>query len=157
MVRRNNAFQRSPWEDRFERPTLTMLRGGLARPEASLFDRACTELARLFDRSGEIRWNGECWKWTVVFDRGRRGDAGPLAVVIPNPAELQVAATFAPEFLRQVQRLRLRRAVRDGLELAADPFDSDWCVWPISARTVLDEVLGLIRRKREFHLRAQSQ
>jgi hypothetical protein len=144
MVRRNLNIDRDAWNDRFRSPSVSELRAALKRDAAGLFERACRGLRELQDAAEAVVWNGECWKWTVAFEG--TGDNQPTVVIIPNPSDLQVAARLSPERVRAARRLAVRRAVREGLDLAADPFDSEWCVWSVSARGVLDEIVTLLGR-----------
>jgi hypothetical protein len=41
----------------------------------------------------------------------------------------------------------MKRAVRDGVDLAQDPFDTRWGVWSIHAESLLEEVVDLIELK----------
>jgi len=142
MVRRNLNIERAAWNDRFRAPSVNELRAALKRDAAGLFERACRGLRELQDAAEAVVWNGECWKWTVAFEGA--GDDRAMVVIIPNPSDLQVAARLSPDRVRTARRMAVRRAVREGLDLAADPFDSEWCVWSVSARGVLDEIVTLL-------------
>lgn len=133
---------RIPWEDRFNEPSLKDLRQGLPDPFADLFDAACRELEAICGGRRHIVWHGSCWKWTLGFSARRRK---PLAVVIPNPQDFQIAMRVEPGFVASVWDRRMKRAVRDGLGLAADPFDTDWGVWTITSQAMLRDVIKLIR------------
>jgi hypothetical protein len=79
----------------------------------------------------------------------------PLAVLIPAPGNLQVAIPLDREFARSLPTQRMTRALREGLELAQDPFDTRWGVWHIQAAAIVDDVLDLVELKlRHLGLRA---
>ena len=144
MVRKEpQAHYRIPWEDRFNRPSQGELREPLPATSARLFDTAREELGEIFGDRMRVDWLGSCWKWTLGFGKGRSRE--PLAVMIPNPDDLQIAMRVKADFIREVWPRRMKRAVRDGLGLAADPFDTHWGVWTITSKPMLEEVLRLVR------------
>jgi hypothetical protein len=139
---------RKAWEDRFNQPGIDRLRRDLRAPEGALFDDARSELAALEDCRETLIWHGLSWKWTLEYRVGRAPH--PLAVLIPNPTDLQIAVMVQPDFVRSVWNRRMKRALRDGLELAAAPFDTQWGVWSLTSQSLLDEVMDLVREKLEF-------
>jgi hypothetical protein len=48
------------------------------------------------------------------------------------------------EFCNLLASRRLKRPVRDGLDLATEPFDNRWGVWSINAGSLLDDLQDLI-------------
>ncbi len=139
---------RQAWDDRFNKPVVERLRAGLPSAGGSLFDDARAELLAIEECREAIVWHGLCWKWTLEYTVGPA--TKPLAVLIPNPVDLQIAVMVQPDFIKRVWRRPMKRALRDGLELAAAPFDTEWGVWSISSQSFLDEVMDLIREKIEF-------
>ena len=71
----------------------------------------------------------------------------PLAILIPSPLDLQVAVPMKREFARTVAARRMRRAMRDGMVLAQEPFDTRWGIWSIQAEGLLEDVVDLIELK----------
>ena len=59
-------------------------------------------------------------------------------------------------FARSLPTRRMKRTLRDGLELAQDPFDTRWGVWSIQAEGLLHDVVDLIERKLR-HLNRQAK
>ena len=149
MVREGaNRHHRIAWEDRFNRPSERQLREALKAPSAQLFDAARDELTELCGERVSVDWQGSCWKWTLGF--GSKRNLPPVAVLIPNPEDFQIAMRVDDAFVQEVWPRRLKRAVRDGLGLAAAPFDTEWSVWTITSKPMLKEVLGLVRENLAF-------
>src|SRR5688572_4876486 len=149
MVQQKKRRQpRKAWEDRFNQPEIPDLRHQLGSRAGPIFEEARAELLGIEDCRESLVWHGLSWKWTLEYRIGR--SPKPLAVLIPNPADLQIAVMVQPDFVRQVWNRRMKRAFRDGLELAAAPFDTQWGVWSLTGQSLLDEVMDLVREKLEF-------
>ena len=41
----------------------------------------------------------------------------------------------------------MSRAVRDGIMLAGDPFDTNWAVWSIQSAAMVDDLVDLVELK----------
>lgn len=140
------SYDRSAWEDRFNEPTLRALREPLGADALKAFDRADAALRELTGSAEpKLIWHGACWRWTLEYKFNRGRDT--LAVLVPNPADLQLAAPVSEAFVESLPKRRLKRAVRDGLELASPPFDTNWAVWSLTSVSLLEEVLSLLERK----------
>jgi hypothetical protein len=142
---KSKVYDRIAWEDRFNRPTTATLRAGLDGKSRRLFDRLRRHLLELDGVSEDYAWRGDCWRWTVEY-RIKRGDE-PLAIVIPSPLDLQLAVPMDPEFAHSLSTRRMKRAVRDGVDLAQDPFDTHWGIWSIQAANLLEDVVDLVELK----------
>ena len=136
---------RIAWEDRFSEPTVARLREELPYPAARLFDKFRRRLLELDQIKETFSWHGPCWRWTIEFHTSH--SAEPLALVIPSPPDLQLAIPLDRDFARSLPVRRMKRAVRDGLELAQDPFDTHWGVWSVQSAALLDDLLELIDLK----------
>ena len=139
------SFARIAWTDRFNAPTAAQLREGLAAPARHLFDNLRSRLSELDGVSESMVWHGECWRWTLEY-RTRHSDQ-PLAIVVPCPTDLQLVMPLTAEFTKSLPMQRLKRAVRDGLELAKEPFDNRWGVWSIVGNGLLDDLQDLVELK----------
>jgi len=113
-------------------------------PARALFDAARKHLLEQDGVTESFAWYGECWHWSLEYRT--RLSPEPLAVVIPSPADLQLALPLEPEFMESLPLKRMKRAIRDGLELAQEPFHTRWGVWSL-ASTVLDDLQDLIEMK----------
>jgi hypothetical protein len=139
------GYDRSAWEDRFNRPTIDGLRGSLGAIEKKLFDRLRRELLSLEDVTEGYGWHGDCWRWTVEFHTKHSED--PLAVIVPSPSDLQLAVPLERDFVRSLPQRRMKRSVRDGIGLAQDPFDTRWGVWSIQSGGLLEDLVDLVELK----------
>ena len=139
------AYERLAWEDRFNRPTARRLKAGLEARAAGLFDLLRGHLLELDGVTEGYAWRGACWRWTVEYRTKLSKD--PLAILIPSPLDLQVAVPMKREFARTVAARRMKRAMRDGMVLAQEPFDTRWGVWSIQAEGLLEDVVDLIELK----------
>ena len=135
------------WQDRFSRPSIHHLREDLHGPARQAFDSLVSGLRGVSDLSEACAWHGECWRWTVEFRIA--GSMEPLAVIIPCPADLQLAMPLTHEFVRSLPLKRLKRSIRDGLELAQEPFDTHWGVWSIDSAGLIDDLLDLVEMKQQ--------
>jgi hypothetical protein len=139
------AYERIAWEDRFNRPTVARLRAGLEAKPRRLFDQLRRHLLEFEGVTEGFAWRGHCWRWTVEY-RTKQGDE-PLAIVIPSPLDLQLAVPMDRKFARSLTAKRMKRAVRDGVDLAQDPFDTHWGIWSIQATNLLEDVVDLVELK----------
>lgn len=139
------SYVRSPWSDRFREPTTRQLRDELPGKVRHVFDAVRKRLLEIDGVREQFAWYGECWHWSIEY-RTRLSDE-PLAVVIPSPQDLQLALPLDREFTSSLQLKRMKRAVRDGLELAQEPFDTRWGIWSLGGTGMLDDLQDLIERK----------
>jgi hypothetical protein len=141
--------KRSPWQDEFNVPTLDDLRIDLPLPSAELFDTMRAFLLSNENILEEMRWYGDCWFWTISYYlKGENTDDDlPIAVIIPAPDNLQVAAPLDRDFLAQLNTRRMKRAIRDGIDLAAEPYSTQWAVWPVNAKNLLEELVSLLKQR----------
>jgi len=142
-----------PWQDRFTEPTPDALRSSLSE-EATLFlDRIRQTLLAQKGVSEKVGWYGINWCWSIEYRFGRRSDL--MAVLIPSPTDLQLAIPIEPSFVNSLPYRRLKRSIRDGLDLARAPFDTRWAVWSINQAHMLDDLEELLGRW-DRHLRSAN-
>lgn len=145
------------WHDRFKVPTVQRLREALSPSTRSAFDNLLANLRDIDGVSESLAWHGECWRWTIEFHSHSPGPGirmgrgmnqrDALAVIVPNPADLQLAMPMSRDFAQSLPVKRMKSAVRDGLELAQEPFDSHWGVWSITSRSLIDDLQDLVELK----------
>ncbi len=146
------TYQRRAWDDRFNRPTVPALRGGLKPVVRSLFDKLHKRLTE-FDRvASTVTWYGDSWRWVVEYRVSR--ERQPFAVIVPSPEELQLAVPTSQQLIAELATRRLKRAVRDGLELACEPFDTRWAIWPVASASLLPDLVHVLDHKRRFMVRS---
>jgi hypothetical protein len=143
--RRPKAFERLAWTDRFKAPACQMLRLALDAQARSRFDLIRKRLLELPGISETVAWYGDCWHWSLEY-RTRLAPE-PLAIIIPSPEDLQLALPMDAEFARTLPMQRLKRAVRDGLELALEPYHSRWSIWSVNAIALIDDLQDVLEMK----------
>jgi hypothetical protein len=148
----STAYKKIAWEDRFNRPDVPAFRAALKANDRSLFDRLCKHIGELERVSQGVAWYGESWRWVVEFRAAR--EPQPFAVIVPSPEDLQLAMPTSRQFAAEISTRRLKRAVRDGLELAGEPFDTRWAVWSVNSASLLAELMHLLEDKRRFLVRS---
>ena len=141
----STAYDRIAWEDRFNRPTVTQLKAGLDKPAGKLFEHLRRHFLELDGVSEGFAWHGDCWRWTVEYRTKHSDD--PLAVLVPSPADFQLAVPLDPDFIQSLPMRRMKRALRDGVGLAQEPFDTHWGVWSINAESLIDDLIDLVESK----------
>ncbi|MDP7070017.1 MAG: hypothetical protein QF561_01560 [Phycisphaerales bacterium] len=141
--------KRSPWQDEFSVPSISDLRMDLPVPAAELFDVARDFLNAREGILESLRWYGDCWFWAVTYflEGEDTAEDEPVAIIVPAPDNLQIAAPLDQEFVSQLNTRRMKRAIRDGLELASEPYSTKWAVWPVTAKNMLDEVTALLTQR----------
>ena len=139
------GYDRPAWEDRFNRPTVHQLRSALNRASKRLYDRLRQYLLALDEVTEEFAWHGDCWRWTIEY-RTEHADE-PLAVLVPSPTDLQLAVPLDPDFIESLSMRRMKRALREGVGLAQEPFDTHWGVWSLQAEGLLEDLVDLVELK----------
>lgn len=137
------------WKDEFNPPTPEELRGALPADTADLFDGCRSGLAALEGLVERPRWFGDCWFWTLAYyiEGEATEDDLPVALIIPALEDLQVASPLDEEFLDGLNTRRMKRAIRDGLELATPPYSTRWAIWSIGAQNMLDDVMAIVKQR----------
>ena len=142
---KSTTYNRDAWSDRFNQPAAQTLEASLQAAPAKLFAEARRWLKEIEGVSEVTCWYGDCWKWVLEY---RVADASTLlAVLVPSPTDLQLAIPVDPDFLRAISTRRLKRAVRDGLDLAAEPFDTKWGVWSLQSASLVGDLQDLLLQK----------
>jgi len=138
------------WQDRFTEPSPDQLREGLPEESSLFFDRIRSGILERKGVTEKVAWYGINWCWSIEYRMGRRNDLA--AVLIPSPTDLQLAIPIEPAFTNSLPYRRLKRSIRDGLDLARAPFDTRWAVWSVNQAHILDDLDELLARW-DRHLR----
>ena len=133
----------SKWTDEFNKPTLRDLRDLVVCDAKKAFDKACSKVEGLGEFEIHVQWYGECWFWSVAFTPV--GADSPLAIIVPSPEDIQIASQLTHEFIDQLSTRRLKRFVRDGLELAMAPHDTNWAVWSIPTTNAVEDIMPVLK------------
>lgn len=148
------VYERKPWRDRFNQPTPSELRAGLPAPVVELFDEARRILRRIDGVMETVGWYGSSWRWSIEYRLRRQDD--PLVVLVPSPEDFQLAMPLERTFVESLPTHRMKRAIRDGLELAQEPFDTRWGVWSVQYPTLLEDLRSLVTRRLDHLESAKS-
>lgn len=140
----------SIWTDEFNVPTVKGLRELLDPDSKKAFDKALSKIHSLGKIEEELRWFGDCWYWSVALMAENMEE--PLAIIIPVAEDLQIATMLSHEFIDQLSTRRLKRFVRDGLELAMPPHQTNWAIWAIPTPVAVEDVMPVIKNKYKYHL-----
>ena len=140
----------SIWTDEFNTPTVEGLRGLVELDAKKAFDKARSKILALHDEiSEELLWFGDCWFWTVAFSLS--GQEQPLAILIPSAEDFQIAAPLDAEFVDQLSTRRLKRFVRDGIDLALPPHKTNWAIWSVPTPGALEDLMPVLKNKCKFY------
>lgn len=139
----------SIWTDEYKTPTADALRKLIINDAKKAFDKTRSKLLALGDVREDLLWFGDCWYWTIAFYSEHAED--PLAILIPSPEDLQIASPLTMDFIEQLSTRRLKRFVRDGLELAMPPYQTNWAIWSIPTPAALEDVMPVMKSKYKFY------
>jgi len=135
----------SPWADRFNRPTVDRLAESLDADNLALFKETRQMLCDIKLTHESVAWRGECWKWTIEFRTAPTEET--LAILIPSPENVQLAVPMTREFVASLPMRRLKKAVREGLDLASEPFDTNLAIWSIASPGLIADLNDLLHRR----------
>ena len=147
------TYERLTWIDRFNVPTIEKLRQDLPPHAQETFDDFHGQFQEITGIEAQPMWYGHSWYWAIGYSWGPSGT--PLAVIVPNPEDLQLAIQFDRDLIESMPMERMKRAVRDGLDLAREPFHTQWAVWSIAGTKLVDDLLQVIELKRQ-HLASKA-
>jgi hypothetical protein len=147
----SDRYQKIAWADRFQQPSIDLLRDAIGSKPRHNFDVLRKRLLEIDRITETLAWYGDCWKWSIEYrTRLNKPPGDPLVVLIPCPQDVQMALPLDRDFAQSISIKRMKRAVRDGLELAQEPFDTRWSVWSLGnggGAGLLDDLQDLIELK----------
>lgn len=138
----------TPWQDRFRTPDVQSLRSTVDPESLTAFDRIRTHLLSIESIDEGPGWHGSSYCWCLEYRLPGREE--PLAILIPSPIDLQLAMPIDEAFLGQLPLRRMKRGIRDGLDLASPPFHTNWAIWSLSPANLLEELEDVINRRVRF-------
>ncbi len=145
MSRKKNPYARPVWGDRFNEPAVKELRADLPNGSVEIFD-SMRQIMQDLDGIHEVCvWRGDAWRWTIEYRT--EPSAPPLAILIPRPDDLQLAIPFEDGEVDQLSTDQLKKTVLEGLELAQDPFDTNWGLWSLQFPGMTDQLGGLVQER----------
>lgn len=144
------------WADRFNTPTADGLRKAMDKPLGDLIETARTWLAEFGTLQEEVSWQGESWRWTLVYRTSGAASRYPWAYLIPNPDGPKLAIPLDESEVRKLPLARAKKHVRDGITTAKRVDNTLWAVWDVGSKTALDEVFDLVKRRHKLALEAAN-
>lgn len=139
------TYIRNVWEDRFHQPDIDQLKSGLSKDATALFDQLRTHLCNINGVAEEVAWHGPCWRWSVQYSISKVKE--PLVLLVPSPEDLQLAVPMDRDIANALSSHSFKRVIRDGLDMAREPFDTRWCVWSVQFANMLEELTQMIDMK----------
>ena len=138
----------SIWTDEFKTPTVEGLRKLLLNDCKKAFDKASSKIHALGEIREELIWFGDCWFWTVAFMT--EYSQQPLAIIVPFEEDMQIASPMSHAFIKQLSTRRLKRFVRDGVELAMPPHETEWAVWSAATPAAVEDIMPVLKSLYKF-------
>ena len=123
------TYQRIPWTDYFCEPSINQLKAELTEDASRLFGAIRPKLTGMEGVTEKLKWFGDGWHWTIGYFTRNRED--PLAVLIPNPTDLQLAMNVDREFINRLSNDQIKKSLREG----GSPIGLPLFLWGISRRT----------------------
>jgi len=142
------AYTVDPWQDRFQTPDVATLRKAVDPESVESFDRVRSYLRDIEGVTETPGWHGTTYCWCLEYRLPGREE--PLGILIPSPIDLQLAMPIDVPFLDQLPIRRMKRAIRDGLDLASPPFDTTWAIWSLTPGSFLDELEDVVDRRVKY-------
>jgi len=142
---------RSPWENRWEEPSLEELIAPYQDNAKKVIDLLLEQLDSLEDVERSIRWHGVAWKWTIQYSLADEAveDDRPLCYLVPKPEQLVVSIPMTQGVIATLPMRRLNRYVRDSIRSAKRAVELYWATWTPTAMTEVEHLVDLVKRKRK--------
>ena len=144
----NDPLPKIPWLDEFNTPSTDALREIMVPDTALVFDQLYSYLSGCDDLEEDLAWYGDGWHWTITWTGPWQKE--PLVLVIPAPEDLLVAMPMAPGFYENLPVRRLKRFIRDGLDIGRSPYDTRWGVWPIPSANLVKDIRHLVEQRLKY-------
>ena len=143
---------RLAWEDRWTQPTLEQLLKPLREQTRDIFQAMMSEQIETIDGVEQhLIWYGAAWRWTIEYRVPLGGqDSTNLLYLVPNPETPVVSVPLPDSVVQQLPVKRLNKYVRDGIRSAKCAVELHWAVWSPNARTEVEHLGDLIRRKHKL-------
>lgn len=143
---------RSPWQDRWNKPTVEQLLEPIKETHRKAIDNIMAAVEEYEGITRDVVWSGEGWQWTVEYLLDGHHTSGPespdaMAYLIPDPELPILAIPLKDEHIEQIPLRRVNRFIRDQLRSAKCPVELHWCKWTPSAQTEVDHIMDLFKRK----------
>jgi len=144
------------WADRFTTPTADGLRKAMEKPMGDLVESARTWLNEFGTLSEEVSWQGDSWRWTLVYRAVGSESRLPWAYLIPNPDGPKLAIPLHESEVRRLPLARAKKHVRDAISTAKRVEDTLWAVWDVGSKSALDDVFDLVKRRHKLAMESAA-
>ena len=145
---------RSPWEDRWNRPTLEQLVQPQREQTLPVMQALLEQLGELENVQQSLIWYGPAWKWTIQFtlhdNKGKEVDK--LAYIVPNPEGFVVSVPLAEKVVSQLPIRRLNKVIRDAVRSAKQAVELHWATWTPNSASDIEHLMDLLKRKQKIVL-----
>jgi len=141
--------ERTAWEDRFTEPTVEQMKSHYGKQLLTLFDSARERLLEFDGVEESVSWQGLPWRWTALYTVA--GDPTPAwTYLVPDPEGVVLCVPLNASIVGSMPMKRLKKHIRDGIYMAKQVHETIWATWQVSAKTQLDEVLDVSKRKHKY-------
>lgn len=148
-----NGSSRSPWQDRWNEPTLDQLLHCLKPQHQKLFGMILDAVGQFERVTQNIIWYGPAWKWTVQLSitdhRGKPTEN--LLYLVPNKDMPLVCVPLSDGAINALPLKRLKKYIRDGIAGGKFAVAIHWATWTVNSQAEVACLLDLIKRKHKFY------
>ncbi|MEX0653401.1 MAG: hypothetical protein WD534_12330 [Phycisphaeraceae bacterium] len=141
---------RLAWEDRWTQPTLDQLLAPLRDQTREIFQAMMEQVEQIEGAQQQLIWYGPAWRWTIEYRIPVGEEMTNLIYLVPNPETPVVSIPLPEHIVDQLPVKRLNKYVRDGIRSAKCAVELHWAVWSPNARTEVEHLGDLLRRKHKL-------
>lgn len=140
---RRSITHRSPWEDRFTRPTIDTLLAALEPEVVEVAETLRKALGTEHGLQERLEWCGVPWKWSLTYRATRAAGDDALAYLVPNPESPTAVFRLTHEQFNTLPLRKLSRHVREGLAPTRLVAGICWPEWRFQTATQADDLIEL--------------
>jgi hypothetical protein len=140
-----------PWHDEFERPTFEQLRSPLNQQARAHFDYAKEKIDAFEDVEAHLKWHGLPWRWSYKYTHDE-DDSGAVAYLVPDPSGIKLSVPLTPDSIKSMPAHRFKKHLKEVLGRAKEVDGVYWAHFELAAKSQIDDITDLIRRKLDFAL-----
>lgn len=139
---------RTPWEDKFKRPSLEDLREGMNKERSTLLDAARDAFLSLPGVQEEVSWQGLPWRWTLTY-RCPDDPKRIWAYLVPDPANPKLSMPLTSAMVSALPMHRFKKHVKDAVLNGRMVDGVYWATWEITTKPQLSDILELANQRRK--------
>ncbi|MFA9476777.1 hypothetical protein ACERK3_00585 [Phycisphaerales bacterium AB-hyl4] len=142
---------RIAWEDRWTQPTLEQLIEPLREQTREIFQAMMEQIEQIEGTEQHLIWYGPAWRWTIEYRiPTHTGEPANLIYLVPNPETPVVSIPLPETIVAKLPVKRLNKYIRDGIRSAKCAVELHWAVWSPNAKTEVEHLGDLLRRKHKL-------